>query len=65
MSEALAAEKARFYKMAETMVHDLKNKMIILNLALKRAESKKEKGGGISGVTWPWSRDRASIWRAC
>ncbi len=45
MSEALAAEKARFSKMAETMVHDLKNKMITLNLALKRAETKKEKGG--------------------
>jgi signal transduction histidine kinase len=45
MSEALAAEKARFSKMAETMVHDLKNKMIILNLALKRAETRKDKGG--------------------
>ena len=45
MSEALAVEKTRFCKMAETMVHDLKNKMIALNLALKRAETKKEKGG--------------------
>ncbi len=45
MSEALVAEKARFCRMAETMVHDLKNKMVALNLALKRAETKKEKGG--------------------
>jgi len=45
MSEALAAEKARFCRMAETMVHDLKNKMVALNMALKRAETKKEKGG--------------------
>jgi signal transduction histidine kinase len=45
MSEALAAEKARFCRMAETMVHDLKNKMVALNMALKRAETKREKGG--------------------
>lgn len=44
MAEALAAEKARFQKMAETIIHDLKNKMIILNMALKRAETRKEKG---------------------
>ena len=45
MTEALAVEKARFCRMAETMVHDLKNKMVTLNMALKRAETKKEKGG--------------------
>jgi signal transduction histidine kinase len=44
LAEALAAEKARFHKMAETIIHDLKNKMIILNMALKRAENRMEKG---------------------
>ena len=58
----MAAEKARFCKMAETMVHDLKNKMVTLNMALKRAETKK---GGISGGMWPWSRARALTWKAC
>ena len=63
MSEALAAEKARFYKMAETLVHDLKNKMVILNMALKRAETKKLKGRN-SGSNVALVQGQGLDWRA-
>jgi signal transduction histidine kinase len=39
-SEELSTEKARFEKLAEQIIHDLKNKMIVMNWALQKIEKK-------------------------
>jgi signal transduction histidine kinase len=43
-SEELSTEKARFEKLAEQIIHDLKNKMMVMNWALQKIEKKTHNG---------------------